>query len=222
MINTIINEEKDLGTARDLDEDNFSKEENAKLLDKKEKDNDKNVDEVISRKLTYLENYRFDQEFHFEENNYDYPSNFLNLQNWKKVNNEQDLKKKGIEDVCLESKMLKYQLNYTEVYGRLLGNDELVGDKREKELNDEIINASISTMTHYAYKEIWSMNEETSNENSQSEEMNVPEVYIATTFLHRYFSEENLFNMNNTKLCFYGISRGDDGRDNPNFLSQIE
>ena len=108
MKNPIIDEEKDLGTARDLDADNFSKEENAILFDKKEKDNDKNVDEVISRKPTYLQNYRFDQEFHFEENNYDYPSNFLNLQNWKKVNNGQDLMKKGIEDVCLESKMLKY------------------------------------------------------------------------------------------------------------------
>ena len=47
VINPLINEEKDLGTAMDLDADNFSKEENAKLLDKKEKDNDKNDDEVI-------------------------------------------------------------------------------------------------------------------------------------------------------------------------------
>ena len=35
MINPLINEEKDLGTAMDLDADNYSKEENAKLIRKK-------------------------------------------------------------------------------------------------------------------------------------------------------------------------------------------
>ena len=77
-------------------------------------------------------------------------------------------------------------------------------------------------MTHYTYKEIWSMNEETSNENSQSEEMNVPEVYIATTFLHRYFSEKTVFNMNNAKFYFMEYQEEIIVEIIRIFLSQIE
>ena len=58
-----------------------------------------------------------------------------------------------VTDVCIESITLRYKLNYLKVYGRLIGNNDLITIKRYKELNDNTINACIATMTYYANKE---------------------------------------------------------------------
>ena len=59
-----------------------------------------------------------------------------------------------VTDVCIESITLRYKLNFLKVYGRLIGNNDLITIKRYKELNDNTINACIATMTYYANKEM--------------------------------------------------------------------
>ena len=94
-----------------------------------------------------------------------------------------------VTDVCIESIALRYKLNYLEVYGRLIDNNDLITMHRYKELNDNTINACIDTMTYYANKEMRFMKDNNNAEKYLSEEVFILEVYIATTYLHRYFSQ---------------------------------
>ena len=121
-----------------------------------------------------------------------------------------------VTDVCKESIALRYKLNYLEVYGRLIGNNDLITIKRYKELNDNTINACINTITYYANKEMRLMMDNDKEKYKLTEEVFIPEVYIATTYLHRYFSPTH-YDMKKAKCCFYGIMRGEDRNENQIF-----
>lgn len=118
-------------------------------------------------------------------------------------------------DICLNSYTLSYKLSYKEVYGRLLGNDKLVPEGRFKELNDSLINAAIRTICHYAIQE--NRLGQNDNETEDSKDMIYPEVYVATTYLHRYFSKDH-FDMNKAMRCFYQISRNENRDVNPGYF----
>ena len=118
-----------------------------------------------------------------------------------------------VTDVCT----LRYKLNYLEVYGRLIDNNDLIIIKRYKELNDNTINACINTITYYANKEMRLMMDNDKEKYKLTEEVFIPEIYIATTYLHRYFSQTQ-YNMKKAKCCFYGIMRGEDRNEKQIFL----
>ena len=61
-------------------------------------------------------------------------------------------------------------------------------------------------MTYYANKEMRFMKNNNNEEKYLSEEVFTPEVYIATTYLHRYFSP-TYYDMKKAKCCFYGITK---------------
>ena len=171
----------------------------------------------------YLKDYICNNRFSFNKNEYNFPEKYIDYDTWsqKKLHDDETSKliidTTLVTDVCIESITLRYKLNYLEVYGRLIGNNDLITIKRYKELNDNTINASIATMTYYANKEMRLMNDNNNAEKYVSEEVFIPEVYIATTYLHRYFSSTQ-YDMKKAKLCFYGITRGEDRNENQIFF----
>ena len=171
----------------------------------------------------YLKEYIWKQNFSFKINEYKFPETFIDYDTWsqKKLKDVETSKliidTTLVTDVCIESITLRYQLNYLEVYGRLIGINDLIKMHRYKELNDNTINACIATMTYYANKETRLMKDNNNSENKLSEEVFIPEVYIATTYLHRYFSPTQ-YDMKKAKCCFYGITRGDDRYENQIFF----
>ena len=87
--------------------------------------------------------------------------------------------------------------------------------ERYMELNDSIINAVIKSMTIDTMET--TINRDDINDDDIGKNINYPTVYVATTFLHRYFQDSN-FDMNQARLCFYQISRGEERVDNPGFF----
>lgn len=155
-------------------------------------------------KPAFFQPYQEVGQFQYNASTYKIPNTFVDYDTWQKQITKEQQKKKADEDICLQSISLGYKLSYVEVYGRLLGNDELVTNRRYKELNDTIINAVIKQLSYQCIKTI-------------SSTTTYPRVYIATTYLHRYF-ERKTMDLKNAMLCFYQISRGEDRRENPQFF----
>ena len=158
---------------------------------------------IVGKPVFFMQ-YKETHKFEYDVLKYKMPKTFVDYNKWEQVSSKKNSPNKASEDICIQSISLGYKLSYTEVYGRLLGVDKLVTNRRYKELNDSLINAAIKILSFHCVK-------------NATNDMKYPQVYIATTYLHRYF-ERKPIDLKHAMLCFYQISRGENRQDNPQFF----